>query len=353
MDQPIGTPLRVGVLSTTAWRTPPRAYGPWEQVASNVAEGLVARGHDVTLFATRDSITAGRLEALAPRGYEEDRTLDAKAWEALHIGRAMERSDRLDLLHNHFDFLPLAWSRLIRCPMVTTIHGFSSDRIVPVFREYADTCLYVSISDADRHPDLPYAATVYNGIRLDQFTLRNTPGAYAVVLGRIHPDKGIHHAIEAARAAEIPLVIAGIVQDEAYFHERIEPTLDGDRVRFIGPVGPAERDELLGGALALLHLVEFAEPFGLAMTEAMACGTPVIGTRRGAVPEVVEGGVTGFIVDDVAGAVDALRGVRTLDRARCRDRVAGRFTVDQMVEGYLAVYREALARRAAAGGQFR
>lgn len=336
--------MRVGVISPIAWRTPPRAYGPWEQVASNVAEGLVAGGHEVTLFATADSLTAGHLEAVAPAGYEEDAQVTPKVYEALHIARAMEQADRFDLLHNHFDFLPLAWSRLIRTPLLTTIHGFSSPAILPVYRAYDRHAFYVSISDADRDPSLDYVATVYNGIRLADFTFRPNPGEYALVLGRIHPDKGVHLAIEAATAAGLPLMIAGIVQDTDYFRRHVEPRLDGDRVRFLGPVGPAERDSLLGGALALLHLVTFDEPFGLAMIEAMACGTPVIGIRRGAVPEVVVDGQTGVLVVDVAGAVRALRVVAGLDRGRCRTRVEERFTVDTMVRGYLDVYAEVLER---------
>ena len=342
--------MRVGVLSPIAWRTPPRAYGPWEQVASNVAEGLVARGHDVTLFATADSLTAGRLEAVAPAGYEEDPEVTPKVYEALHIARAMEQADRFDLLHNHFDFLPLAWSRSIRTPLVTTIHGFSSPGILPVYREYDGHAFYVSISDADRDPSLTYLATVYNGVRLADFTFRSPPGDYVVMLGRIHPDKGVHRAIEAAIAAGVSLVIAGIVQDANYFRRYVEPRVDGDRVRFVGPVGPADRDTLLGGALALLHLVTFNEPFGLAMVEAMACGTPVIGMRRGSVPEVIVDGQTGFLVDDVAGAVRGLRVVGGLDRRRCRARVEERFTVDTMVEGYLAVYAEVLDRWRTRGG---
>ncbi len=336
--------MRIGIISPIAWRTPPRSYGPWEQVASNVAEGLHARGHDVTLFATADSITAGRLEAVAPVGYEEDPTVPAKVYEALHIARAMEQADRFDVIHNHFDFLPLTWSRLIGTPLVTTIHGFSSPAILPVYREYDGHTAYVSISDADREPSLGYVGTVYNGIRLADFNFRSRPGAYAVVLARIHPDKGVHLAIEAAEAAGVPLLIAGIVQDRDYFRQEVEPRLDGESVRFLGPLGPVERDELLGGALALLHLVTFDEPFGLAMVEAMACGTPVIALRRGAVPEVVAHGHTGFVVEDVGGAVEALRAVSALERRECRSRVEEHFTVETMVDGYLQAYAAAIDR---------
>jgi len=336
--------MRVAILSPIAWRTPPRGYGPWEQIASEITEGLVDRGHDVTLFATADSVTRARLEAVAPRGYEEDPGLDAKVHEALHIARVMERADRFDLIHNHFDFLPLAWSRLIDTPMLTTIHGFSSPAILPVYRQYDDRVAYVSISDTDRDPSLAYLATIHHGIHVEQFTAGAGAGGYAVVLGRIHPDKGVDLAIEAARAAGIPLVIAGIVQNAAYFKQTIEPRLEEGRVTFIGPVGPEQRDALLGGAVALLHLIRFAEPFGLAMVEAMACGTPVIATRRGSVPEVVIEGETGYIVEDVAGAVAALSRVAALDRARCRDRTAERFGVDRMVDEYVHAYERVIAQ---------
>jgi len=337
--------VRVAILSPIAWRTPPRGYGPWEQVASDIAEGLVERGHEVTLFATADSLTRGHLEAVAPRGYEEDPALDAKVHEALHIARVMERADRFDIIHNHFDFLPLAWSRLIRTPILTTIHGFSSPKILKVYREYDERVAYVSISDADRHPLLTYLATVHHGIRTDRFTFRPEHGGYALALGRIHPDKGVHQAMDAARMAGIPLVIAGIVQDADYFRDEVEPRLEGGHVRFIGPVGPSERDRLLGGALVLLHLVSFAEPFGLVMVEAMACGTPVIATRRGSVPEIVVDGETGFIVDDVAGAARALGRVGQLDRTRCRRLVIDRFSVDRMVNGYVEAYERVTGRK--------
>lgn len=337
--------MRIGMLSPIAWRTPPRGYGPWEQVASNLTEGLVARGHEVTLFATGDSCTGARLEWVAPRGYEEDPEVTPKVYEAMHIALAMERADRFDILHNHFDFLPLAWSRLIPTPMVTTIHGFSSPAILPAYRAYDGHVTYVSISDADRDPSLHYAGTVYNGLRLEDFTFRPRAGRYLVVLGRIHPDKGVHLAIEAARRAGLPLVLAGIIQDRGYFDAQIRPTLDGRKVRYVGNVGPRERDALLGQAVALLHLVTFDEPFGLAMTEAMACGVPVIATRRGSVPEVVKHGETGFIVDGLDEAVVAIRAVGTLDRRRCRERVETFFTAEAMVRGYEEIYDRVMVRR--------
>ncbi|HZG92872.1 MAG TPA: glycosyltransferase family 4 protein [Pseudonocardia sp.] len=326
------------MIASIAHRTPPRGYGPWEQVASTLAEGLVALGHDVTLFATADSLTSGRLHAGAPAGYEEDPGVDAKVHGGLHIAAAFERAGEFDVLSNQFDFLPLTYSRLVATPVVTTVHGFSSEAILPVYRAYDDIARYVAISDADRHPDLGYETTIHHGIDVDRFTFRADPGGYLLFLGRIHPDKGTHVAVEVARRAGLPLVIAGIVQDEEYFRDRVQPHLGGPGVRYAGPVGPVERDELLGGALALLHLIDFAEPFGLSVVEALATGTPVIARPLGSMPEIIRSGRTGFLVDDVDGAVEAVGRVGALSRRDCRDDVEARFTAERMVADYAALF---------------
>ncbi|GAB2697176.1 hypothetical protein GCM10011495_36890 [Hymenobacter frigidus] len=333
--------MKVAVLASVAWRTPPRHYGPWEQVASNVAEGLVAAGVDVTLFATADSVTAGTLAAVVARGYEEDRTQDAKVLECLHISHLMERAAEFDLIHNHFDFLPLSYSRLIPTPMVTTIHGFSSARILPVYQKYAATSAYVSISNADRQPSLPYAATVYNGLRVADFSFVAQPDDYLLFLGRIHPDKGPLEAIQIARQSGRRLLLAGIVQDQAYFDECVQPYLS-DTIKFLGPVGPARRNLLLGNAAALLHPIRFEEPFGLSVAEAQLCGTPVIAFRRGAMPELIQTGQTGFLVGSVGEAVAAVQQLEQLDRAACRVWAAANFSQEKMVADYLAVYRQLL-----------
>ena len=329
------------MLAPIAWRVPPRHYGPWELVVSRLTEGLVARGVEVTLFATADSVTSASLASVVPLPYEEDASYDVKVMECLHIAAAFERAAEFDVLHNHFDFLPLSYSRLVDTPLVTTVHGLSSPAILPAYREYDDAVAYVAISQADRHPDLTYAATVHHGIPVQDVPLGNgSRDGTLAFLGRIHPDKGTAEAIEVARRSGRPLVIAGIVQDEAYFREQVRPHVDGERVRYLGPVGPQERDRLLGEADALLHLVRFAEPFGLSMVEAMACGTPVVAVPLGAVPEVVADGVTGWLVDDVDAAVRAVGRLDELDRAACRRRVEERFSVEQMVEGYLQVYEQ-------------
>ena len=336
----------MSMLAPISWRVPPRHYGPWELVTSRLTEGLVARGVDVTLFATADSATSARLDAVVPRPLAEDPTLDAKVWEGLHIANAFEKSRNADLLHNHYDFMPLTYSRLVDVPIVMTIHGFSSPKILPVYERYADRVRFVAISDADRSPRLTYAATIHHGIPFDDYPLGRGDGGYLLFFGRIHPNKGTAEAIAVARRAGLPLVIAGIVHDEAYHAREIVPHVDGDRVRYAGSVDQAEGARLLGGATALLHLVNFDEPFGLAMVEAMATGTPVIATRRGSVPEVVDDGATGFIVADVAEAVAAVPRAAALDRAAVRARAFDRFSEERMVEAYLSLYAKIVAGEA-------
>lgn len=326
------------MLAPISWRVPPRHYGPWEQFTSLLTEGLVARGVDVTLFATADSQTRARLVGTAPTGYSEDPELDAKVWEALHIATAFERAAEFDLMHNNLDFLPLSYSRLVETPVVTTIHGFSSERIVPVYERYDGHVHYVAISDADRHPKLHYAATIHHGIDLGAFPLGDGSGGYLLFFSRIHPDKGAVEALDLAERTGLPLLIAGIVHDQRYFDDLVAPRIDGERVAYLGPVGPDGRPELLGRARALVHLVNFDEPFGFSVIEGMACGTPVIARPRGSLPELVRDGENGFLVsslDEAAAAVEAAPG---LDRAKVRATVEERFSVERMVDDYLALY---------------
>ncbi len=334
--------MRIAVLAPISWRVPPRHYGPWELFASLLTEGLVARGHDVTLFATGDSETSARLSSVVPRGWSEDSSIDPKVAECLHISEVFDRASEFDVIHNSFDFLPLTYAGLTSTPVVTTIHGFSSPQIVPVYAKYNHTTSYVAISDADRHPGLDYVATIHHGIDTGAFTFSPAPGSYLAFFGRIHPDKGVVPAIEAANEAGIPLRIAGIVQDKAYFEREIMPRLDGERVRFIGPVRAEDRSSFLGGAVALLHLIDFDEPFGFSVVEAMACGTPVIAFDRGSMSEIISNGSTGFLVTDVKAAAASVRRVGQLDRRAVRAAAVRRFSRDRMVDAYLAVYRRAI-----------
>lgn len=335
----------MAVLAPIAWRTPPRHYGPWEQFASLLTEGLVAAGHEVTLFATADSTTAAELVSTARCGWSEDTSVDAKVAECLHIASVFERAGEFEVIHNGFDFLPLTYSDLVSTPVVTTIHGFSSERIVPVYQRYDGRGAYVSISDADRHPALRYAATIHHGIDTDQFAVHPDPGEHLLFFGRIHPDKGTAHAIELARRCGRRLDIAGIIQDENYFCDEVAPHLDGETVRYLGPIDTAGRADALGGAHALLHLIDFDEPFGYSVVEAMACGTPVIAHNRGSMSELIEHGVTGYLVDDLDAAVAAVDAAGTLDRSTIRELTEGRFTIAAMVDKYVEVYRSVIGRR--------
>lgn len=333
--------MRVAMLGPVAWRTPPLDYGPWERVTSLLTEGLVAAGVDVTLFATLDSVTSASLDGVCEHGYGSDPAMDGRVWEALHIAHALARAPEFDLVHNQLDWLPLAFDRFCAAPMVTTIHGFSGPGILPAYR--SSRSAFVSISDADRSPDLDYLATVYHGIDLAELP-PGAGGEQLVAFGRIHPDKGTAEAIAIARACGRPLVICGPVQDRAYFDRLVAPAIDDRSVRYLGSIGPAERARELGGSAALLHPVGFDEPFGLAVVEAMACGTPVVAYRRGAMPEVIEDGLTGFVVDDAEQAAAAVRLATTLDRVAIRERAASRFSVERMVTDYLEVYSRLLAR---------
>lgn len=328
---------KVAVLSPVAWRTPPRQYGAWETVASNIAEGLVARGWDVTLFATKDSVTRARLHAVVDKGYEEDRDVDAKVAEYLHLSEMFEHASEFDLIHSHYDFMALAYSRLVKTPVLTTIHGFSSPKIMPVYEKYRDS-YFVSVSDSDRAPGLNYLATVYNGIDVSLYPLQETTGGDLVFLGRIHPDKGVHLAIEVARQSGLPLTIAGIIQDEAYFSAQVQPYLDGKQIRYIGPVDVPGKCELFSKARALLHLNTIPERFGLVLAEANACGVPVIAMDLGSCREVIKDGDTGFLVSDVTQAVQAVQRISEINRRNCRRRVIDNFSVETMVTAYERVY---------------
>ncbi len=330
------------MLAPISWRTPPRAYGPWEYVTSLLTEGLVRRGLDVTLFATLDSVTAARLDGVAPRPYSEDAALDPKVYELLHIAHCFERARDFDLIHSHVDFPALAFSRLIETPVVATIHGFSSPRIHPAFEAYDGRAQYVAISNADRLPALYYAATIHHGIPLEDFPFDPRGGDGLLFYGRIHRDKGPVEAIEAAARARLPLVMAGIVHDADLFARAVEPRL-GAGARFIGPVGGRDRARTLGRAKALLHLINFEEPFGLSVVEALACGTPVIAMRRGSMPEIIDDGITGFLVSSVDDAVEAIGRIGEIDRRACRAAAERRFSAERMVDDYVALYARVLA----------
>jgi glycosyltransferase involved in cell wall biosynthesis len=334
--------LRIAHIAPVATTIPPQKSGSVELMTSLLTEGLVAHGHDVTLFATGDSLTAARLCSVVEAGWAEDPSIEPKVAECLHISEVFERAAEFDVIHNGFDFLPLTYSSLVRTPVVTTIHGFSSPRIIPVYAKYNGRTTYVAISDADRHPALDYAATIHHGIDTSRSRLHPAPGDYLAYFGRIHPDKGTVSAIETAARAGLPLLIAGIVQDQLYFETQVAPRL-GEDVRYLGPIGADEGSAFLGGARALLHLIDFEEPFGYSVVEAMACGTPVIAFARGSMAEIIDDGTTGMLVADVSAAAQAVDRALAFDRAAIRAIAVKRFDVNRMVDRYVAVYEQAIA----------
>jgi glycosyltransferase involved in cell wall biosynthesis len=338
--------MRLAVLASIAWPAPPAGYGPWEQIAFDIATGMLRRGLDVTLFATGNSRFEGKLVSVIPVGLNEDPALSGDVFAALHIGELFRRSSDFDLIHNNFDYKPLTYALATQTPpLVTTVHGFSSPQLLAAYYGCAWRSFFCSISNADRDPGLDYLATAYNGVDPAAFPFSGKAGDYLVFLGRFHPEKGTHLAIEVAKRAGVRLKIAAIPQDEAYFRDFVLPHVDGDRVQFLGPVEKAARNELLAGALALVHLTTRPERFGMTMIEAMACGTPVLGARMGSIPEIVVDGETGFLCDGVDDAVAKVPLLASLDRRACRKRVEQEFTVERMIERYLDAYAAALAQR--------
>lgn len=333
----------MGLISPVAWRTPPEHYGPWERFVSLVAEGLVEEGLEVVLFATGNSKTKGLLSPSVPLGYEEDKTLDPKVTEYLHLGHVFEHANEVDILHNNFDFMPLPFAPLMDVPMLTTIHGFSSPKILKVYEKYNGMAYYVAISNADRASALDYEATIHHGIDIESFTFNDRPQDYLLYFGRIHHDKGTKEAIEIAKRAKKTLIIAGIIQDEAYYKRFVKPQLN-DNIQYIGSVGPEKRNEILRNAYCLVHPINFREPFGLSIIEAMACGTPVIAYPLGSMPEIITDGETGFLPTNIDEFLDCISKVGTLKRRRCRQEAENRFTSKRMVKEYIKVYDNVLGK---------
>ncbi len=335
--------MRIAMISPIAWRTPPHHYGPWEQIVSLLTEGLVNAGIDVTLFATADSMTNAKLHAICPGGYEEDPEILPKVWECLHISEVFEHAYKFDIIHNHFDFLPLTYSKLVKTPMLTTIHGFSSPKITPVYKKYNQTVYYVSISRADRNPELKYIATIHHGINLEQFTYNPDPEDYLLFFGRIHADKGTYEAIQIANKSKKKLIIAGIIQDAVYFEEKVKPFIN-DNISYVGSANPGKRDKLIRNASALLHPINFAEPFGLSVIESFACGTPVVAFNKGSMPELIVDGKNGFLVSTIDEAVSAVKNITHINRSFCRKDAEQRFASKRMVQDYIKVYRKILKK---------
>jgi glycosyltransferase involved in cell wall biosynthesis len=341
--------MKIAQIAPLMEAVPPKLYGGSERVVASLTDELVALGHDVTLFASGDSVTDAKLEAVWPRALRLDETIrDPLAAHMLMLETVTERADEFDMIHLHVDYLGYSLMKRTGVPFVATLHGrLDLPELKPLYARFRDIPV-VSISDAQRvHlPDANYIATIHHGLSERKLKVGSGSGGYLAFLGRISPEKAPDAAIRIAVKAGLPLKIAAKVDkvDRAYFAEHVEPLLGHAHIDFIGEIGEADKAEFLGNALALLFPIDWPEPFGLTMIEAMACGTPIIARRRGSVPEVIEDGVSGFIVDDEAQAVAATRRLARIDRARVRRAFEQRFTARRMAEDYLNIYHGLIAR---------
>ncbi len=338
--------MRIAILSPIHWRTPPRKYGPWELIASYVAEGMVKKGHKVTLYATGDSKTKASLRWVCPRPIFEDQNLEPKVYQYLHAALVFEEASRFDIIHNHYDAYPLVFSKLTKTPVVTTIHGFSSPQVVKIYEKYSNT-FYVSISFADRKnaPHLNYIANIYHGIPLEDYPYNPNPKNYFCYIGRISQDKGIHLALKLAKKLDINFKIAGLIsgENQEYFEKEIKPNLN-QKIQFLGLITNSQKKTLLKNALGFLHLNTYPEGFGLTLIESMACGTPVIGGNLGSIPEVIEDGKTGFVVKNLNEAIEAVKKIVKIKRDFCRQRVEKHFSLERMINDYENVYQKILEK---------
>ncbi|MGA9865270.1 MAG: glycosyltransferase family 4 protein [Acetobacteraceae bacterium] len=342
--------MRIAQIAPLTEAVPPRLYGGTERVVSYLTEELVHMGHDVTLFASGDSVTTAHLHPAWPSALRFDAGLrDLQAPHVLMLETVFEQAARFDVLHFHMDYFPFSLFSRHRTPFVSTLHGrLDLPELVPIFDKFSQVPV-VSISDSQRRP-LPHAnfvQTIYHGLPLDLLTPQPVKPSYLAFLGRISPEKSPDVAIRIARRAGIPIKIAAKIDrvDEAYYRERIRPMIDGRHVELIGEIGDADKSEFLSGAIALLTPIDWPEPFGLVMIEAMACGTPVIAFNRGSVPEVVEHGLTGFVVSDEPSAVAAVPLAAALSRTAIRRRFERRFSVQRMAEEYVDLYASLGASR--------
>lgn len=346
--------MKIAQVAPLIESVPPKLYGGTERVVSNLTEELVRQGHEVTLFASGDSQTAARLIAGAPRALRLARVQDAIAPHVLMLERVLSRVEEFDVVHFHVAPLHFPLARRLVQAHVTTLHGrLDLPELVPLFDEYADLPC-VSISNAQRAPlrHVNWVGTVHHGLPTDLLTYHEGPGSYLAFLGRMSPEKGPERAIAIARASGHRLRIAAKVDaaDKAYFEERIEPLLDDPLVEFIGEIDDSGKDGFLGGARALLFPIDWPEPFGISMIESLACGTPVVAFRGGSVDEVIDSGVTGFVVETIEDAVEAVQRIDTLDRRACRAAFEERFAVRRMADAYVDIYARVIGARAASLG---
>jgi glycosyltransferase involved in cell wall biosynthesis len=346
--------MRVAQVSPLYESVPPKLYGGTERVVSFLTEALVDLGHDVTLFASADSVTRATLVPCAPRALRLDQHCrDPLAHHLAMLEEVFSRAAEFDVIHFHLDYLSFAEARHCRIPHVATMHNrLDVPDLQPLFRAFADIPL-VSISDAQRAP-LPFAnwcGTVYHGLPLELHSFQPNGGQYLAFLGRVSPEKGVDRAVEIARRLGLPLKVAAKIDDKDrdYYEQRLKPLFAEAHVEFLGEIGESDKGSFLGDAAALVFPIDWPEPFGLVMIEAMACGTPVVAFRRGAVPEVMRDGVSGYVVDTLDGAVEATARALELPRKRCRAYFEARFAAPRMANDYLAVYDRLLAAGTAGG----
>ena len=348
--------MRIALVAPLWERVPPPTYGGIELVVSLLCDELVRRGHEVTLFASGDSVTLAKLESVYPQAIRQDpKVKEYGVYETLQLSRVYERAQEFDIIHSHVGYSALPYASLVKTPTVHTLHNpFTPDDE----KVFAHACRqpYVSISDAQREPrlNLNYVATVYNGIDPSVYDFRATPQdpPYLAFLGRISPDKGTHLAIAIAKRLGYPLKIAGKLDmiNTAYFEQEIEPHIDNKQIEYLGETNHEQKNALLGGAIATLFPICWREPFGLVMIESMATGTPVVAMNMGATPEVIVHGKTGFLCNNLEEAVAAIEPAAKLNRYACRQDVLSRFSVATMTDGYEAVYQQILAECYAQNG---
>jgi glycosyltransferase involved in cell wall biosynthesis len=335
--------MKIAQVSPLFERVPPKGYGGTERVISYLTEELIRQGHEVTLFASGDSKTSARLVAPCSESVRPDASPAWLAYHMVQMDLVAEMAHTFDVIHFHTEYVHLPTARKIRTPCLATLHGrLDMPHLAPMYKYFSNWPL-ISISDSQRAP-LPWAnwcQTVYHGLPPDLYSLRPARGTYFAFIGRISPEKRLDRAIEIARRCGMPLHIGAKIDkmDEPYFNERIKPLLHASDVEFIGEVGEQEKRELLEHASALLFPIDWPEPFGLVMIEAFACGTPVIAYRNGSIPEIMEEGITGFVVTNQDDAVRAAQRVESIDRTRCREAFERRFTAAHMTESYLRAYR--------------
>lgn len=346
--------MRIAQIAPIIERVPPKRYGGTERVVYTLTEELVKRGHDVTLFASGDSITSARLISVFPKALREARIKNiygTNPWVLLNVGLAYKMQSNFDIVHDHTGSISLPTANLSKTPVVMTLHGEFNINNIKLFESLGNRVNFVSISksQAASLPNLNYIGNVYNGLSMDNYPFSKTQEGYLLFVGRISREKGVHIAIEVAQALDLPLIIAAKLDDAflpdiQYFEEEIKPKLS-DQIRWIGEVTEDERNKLMSKALCFLHPISWKEPFGLVLIEALACGCPVVALNRGSIPEIIKNGEVGFVAEDLEQMVAAVANIGRINRSVCRQYSLTNFNATRMVRGYERIYEQVLRIR--------